>query len=211
MPPPLENGWFPHSRSPALGRARRTAILFIMEAVLLSALVRWANFYVIVGSSAGALTGLQFVVVALIAQSGGTTSKREIRAFGTPTVIHFCAALLISVVMNIPWLAVSHLAACLVVLAIVGLIYSLTVIVHARKSTGYQPDAEDWFWYAALPVLAYVMLGVAAILVWMLAAWSLFAIAAISVLFLFMGIRNSWDTVTYVALKHGQRSSERGE
>jgi hypothetical protein len=57
-----------------------------------------------VGSSAGALTGLQFVVIALIAQSGGTTSKREIRAFGTPTVIHFCAALVISVVMNIPWL-----------------------------------------------------------------------------------------------------------
>ena len=75
-----------------------------MEALLLSALARWANFYVIVGSSAGALTGLQFVVIALMAQSGGTTSQREIRAFGTPTVLHFCAALVISVVMNIPWL-----------------------------------------------------------------------------------------------------------
>jgi hypothetical protein len=179
-----------------------------MEAVLLSALARWANFYVIVGSSAGALTGLQFVVVALIAQAGRTTTKREIRAFGTPTVIHFCAALVISVVMNIPWLAVSHLAASLAVLAIIGLVYSLTVIVHARKST-YQPDTEDWFWYAGLPVLAYVMLGVAAILVWKLAVWSLFLIAALSVLFLFMGIRNSWDTVTYVALKHTQRSGER--
>jgi hypothetical protein len=182
-----------------------------MEAVLLSALARWPNFYVIVGSSAGALTGLQFVVVALIAQSGGTTSKREIRAFGTPTVIHFCATLVISVVMNVPWLAVSPLAVCLAVLAIVGLIYSLTVIAHAGRSTGYQPDAEDWFWYAGLPVLAYVMLGVAATLAWMLAVWSLFLIAAISVLFLFMGIRNSWDTVTYVALKHTQRSGHRGE
>jgi hypothetical protein len=181
-----------------------------MEAVLLSALARWANFYVIVGSSAGALTGLQFVVIALIAQSGGTTSKREIRAFGTPTVIHFCAALVISVVMNIPWLAVSHLNACLAALAIIGLVYSLTVIVHARKAT-YQPDAEDWFWYAGLPVLAYVMLGVAAILMWMLALWSLFLIAAISVLFLFMGIRNSWDTVTYVALKRAPRPGDRVE
>jgi hypothetical protein len=181
-----------------------------MEAALLSALARWANFYVIVGSSAGALTGLQFVVIALIAQSGGTTSKREIRAFGTPTVIHFCAALVISVVMNIPWLGGSHLAACLGALAIVGLIYSLTVIVHAKKST-YQPDTEDWFWYAGLPVCAYVMLGVAAVLVWTLAVPSLFVIAAISVLFLFMGIRNSWDTVTYVALKHAQRSGERRE
>jgi hypothetical protein len=55
------------------------------------------------------------------------------------------------------------------------------------------------------------VLGVAASLAWFLAAWSLFIIAAISVLFLFMGIRNSWDTVTYVALKHGQRSGGRGE
>jgi len=83
-----------------------------MEAALLSALAPLANFYVIMGSSAEALTGLQFVVVALIAQSGGTTSKREIRGFGRPTEIHFCAALVISAVMNIPWLAVSHLAAC---------------------------------------------------------------------------------------------------
>lgn len=182
-----------------------------MEAALLSALARWANFYVIVGSSAGALTGLQFVVIALIAQSGGATSRREIRAFGTPTVIHFGAALLISFIMNIPWLAVSHLAACLGALALIGLVYSLTVIVHARKSTGYHPDAEDWFWYAGLPVLAYVMLGVAAIVAWSRAAWSLFLIAAISVAFLFMGIRNSWDTVTYVALSHARRSGEHGE
>lgn len=98
-------------------------------------------------------------------------------------MIHFCAALVISVVMTIPWLAVSHLAACLAALAIIGLTYSLTVIVHARKSTGYQPDAGDLFWYAGLPVLAYLMLGVAAILVWTFAVWSLFLVAAISVLF----------------------------
>jgi hypothetical protein len=182
-----------------------------MEAALLSALARWANFYVIVGSSAGALTGLQFVVIALIAQSGGATSRREIRAFGTPTVVHFCAALVISVVMNIPWLAVSHLGVCLATVAIVGMIYSLTVIVHARKQTGYQPDAEDWFWYAALPVLAYVVLGVAAISAWLPAEWSLFLIAAMSVLFLFMGIRNSWDTVTYIAIQQGHGSRESAE
>ena len=53
----------------------------------------WRNFYVIVGSSAGALIGLQFVVITLIAakpipgadaQTGG--------AFATPTVVHFGVA-----------------------------------------------------------------------------------------------------------------------
>ena len=33
----------------------------------MTALVGWENFYVIVGSSAGALIGLQFVVITLIA------------------------------------------------------------------------------------------------------------------------------------------------
>ena len=32
------------------------------------ALTEWENFYVIVGSSAGALIGLQFVVITLIAE-----------------------------------------------------------------------------------------------------------------------------------------------
>ena len=35
----------------------------------MSLLAAWQNFYVIVGSSAGALIGLQFVVITLIADS----------------------------------------------------------------------------------------------------------------------------------------------
>ena len=40
-----------------------------MEEAVLSPLTQWESFYVIVGSSAGALTGLQFVVIALIAEA----------------------------------------------------------------------------------------------------------------------------------------------
>ena len=62
-------------------------------------LAPWESFYVIVGSSAGALTGLQFVVLALIADAEAavavSSNMLEIRAFGTPTVVHFCAVLFI--------------------------------------------------------------------------------------------------------------------
>jgi hypothetical protein len=61
-------------------------------------LAGWANFYVIIGSSAGALTGLQFVVITLIAQARRPASRQDLRAFGTPAVVHFCAALLVSAV-----------------------------------------------------------------------------------------------------------------
>src|SRR5436190_24376937 len=39
----------------------------------------WENFYVIVGSSAGALTGLQFVVMALIPDSPTQAGEHEIK------------------------------------------------------------------------------------------------------------------------------------
>jgi len=40
-----------------------------MEQATLLPLAGWANFYVIIGSSGGALTGLQFVVMTLVAES----------------------------------------------------------------------------------------------------------------------------------------------
>ena len=77
-----------------------------MEEAAVSALSRWENFYVIVGSSAGALTGLQFVVIALIAETEALGGVQEIRAFGTPTIVHFCVSLLIAaiVISVILWL-----------------------------------------------------------------------------------------------------------
>src|SRR5213079_244843 len=47
----------------------------------------WESFYVIIGSSAAALTGLQFVVVVLGAEA--RSIGPEVGAFGTPTVIHY--------------------------------------------------------------------------------------------------------------------------
>src|SRR3954463_15457830 len=66
-------------------------------------LTQWENFYVIVGSSAGALTGLQFVVMTLIAESSISGGMSGVRAFGTPTIVHFCAVLLVSAIISAPW------------------------------------------------------------------------------------------------------------
>src|SRR5256885_13996778 len=71
-------------------------------------LAPWESFYVIVGSSAGALTGLQFVVIALIAVAEAAASMLEVRAFGTPTVVHFCAVLFISAELSAPWPGLFH-------------------------------------------------------------------------------------------------------
>ena len=78
---------------------------------LAPSLEAWGNFYVIVGSSAGALTGLQFVVMTLIAQTDMARGRGEsISAFGTPNVVHFCAALPVMayLVLLVAGLALGH-------------------------------------------------------------------------------------------------------
>src|SRR5258708_1086329 len=65
----------------------------------MTALSGWENFYVIVGSSAGALIGLQFVVMSLLA--GMALTRDDAHAgdtFTTPTVVHFGVVLLLSAV-----------------------------------------------------------------------------------------------------------------
>ena len=62
-------------------------------------LAGWEN----VGSSAAALIGLQFAMIALINDTRIRTNPGTISAFGTPTVVHLGGALLVSAVMSAPW------------------------------------------------------------------------------------------------------------
>jgi hypothetical protein len=149
----------------------------------------WENFYVIVGSSAGALTGLQFVVMTLIAEGRVTGSMHEISAFGTPTIVHFCVALLIAAIASCPWQTLSAPAVALAACGFAGMLYILNAARHARQGKNYKPDLEDWMWYSWLPLLAYFFLFVAALLLARHSTFASFSIAAISLALLFLGIR----------------------
>ena len=164
----------------------------------MTALDGWENFYVIVGSSGGALTGLQFVVIALVAEISERRSSREIDAFGTPTVVHFCAALFICAVLSAPWQTLWGPAIVLGCSGLFGVVYAIVVGIRARRQNSYKPVLEDWLWHVALPFIAYADLLAAGITVQQHATPALFAVAASSLLLLFIGIHNSWDTVTYI-------------
>ena len=109
--------------------------MMLQEAATASVLSAWESFYVIVGSSGAALTGLQFVVIALVHDLHAPTSSDTIDAFATPTVVHF----------------------------------SLVLRRHAAEA--------------------------------------LFTVGAATVLLLFVGIHNAWDTVTYLTLTPPERSA----
>src|SRR5712672_3432889 len=59
------------------------------------AFAEWESFYVIVGTAAAALIGLQFVVMTLIADRPQITTAEAGAAFATPTIVHFSAVLLL--------------------------------------------------------------------------------------------------------------------
>lgn len=165
-----------------------------------AALSAWESFYVIVGSSSAALTGLQFVVIALIHDTQFRTGTREIAAFGTPTIVHLCAVLLISAILSAPWPALTQAAIALGAVGLAGLGYAFLTFMRARATVGYKPVLEDWIWHVIFPKIAYLAVLVAAIVIGAHETGALFALAGASLLLLFTGIHNAWDTVTFIAL-----------
>lgn len=174
-----------------------------MEPVALSPFTAWESFYVIIGSSAAALTGLQFVVVALGAEARSIRDP-ELGAFGTPTIVHFCAVLLIAAILSAPWRGIATPALVLVLCGAAGIAYTLIVVRRAFWQTGYIPVMEDWLWHGLFPLLAYAALLVATLELPADPTHWLFVIAATALLLLFIGIHNAWDAVTFIAMGHAQ-------
>jgi hypothetical protein len=164
----------------------------------MTSLSAWENFYVIVGSSAGALIGLQFVVITLIAampRRAGTAQAGA--AFSTPNVVHFGSVLLLAGILCAPWEAISPAAILWGVLGLSGIVYEIVVARRMRTQSVYKPVFEDWLFHVVLPFAAYTALAVAAFAAGSHLRGALFGIGAAALLLLFVGIHNAWDAVTY--------------
>ncbi len=115
----------------------------------------WEAYYGIVGSSAGALAGLQFVVLTLLTEAGLTRDSGETpSAFGSPNVVHFCTALLVSAVLSAPWHHVGPPAVAVALTGLGGCLYTIAVMRRALRQQGYEPVLEDWMGHGVLPFLA---------------------------------------------------------
>jgi len=164
----------------------------------MTALAGWENFYVIVGSSAGALIGLQFVVMALIAgMPRGPGAAQASSAFATPNIIHFGSVLMLSAALCAPWHRISGAAVSCGLLGLCGVVYEIIVTRRMRIQTAYQPVFEDWLFHVLLPLAAYTILAISAYTALTHAREALFGVAAAALVLLFIGIHNAWDAVTY--------------
>ncbi|HUN71342.1 MAG TPA: hypothetical protein VMU52_03445 [Steroidobacteraceae bacterium] len=183
------------------------------------ALADWQSFYVLVGSSAGALTGLTFVVITISAERGedtgsATTRLTGTRVFITPTAVHFGAALWLSALLCVPGQTALTLGVLLAVTGVAGLIYCGTVVSRMLgfSSGAYKPFSSDWIWNGVLPVLAYLALAVTGCALPFQAAAALYSVSGAVLLLLFIGIHNAWDVVVWMTTeRHAHRERQRQE
>ncbi len=174
-----------------------------MQETVLSPLATWQNFYVIIGTAAATLTGLTFVTITLLAGVRGRVSvaSEASATFNTPNVVHFGAALLIAALLSAPWQALWPVSLLLGLAGLVGVSYVLIVLRRVLRQTDYQPVLEDWLGHTVLPLVSYTALVVAALVLPGQPAPALFVIAAAMLLLLFIGIHNTWDNMTYIAIE----------
>ncbi len=184
-----------------------------MQETLLSLLTAWHTFYSIVGSAAATLMGLVFVVISLIAglRTRVPSSGSGIAVFGTPNVVHFGTVLLVAAMLSAPWPVFWPIGLLLGLAGLGGIAYIIVVLWRAyHLGRNYQLVLEDWVWHITLPFVSYTALIVAALVLLTYPTPALFLIAAATVLFLFIGIHNAWDSVTFTTLmlSHNQNKSQ---
>lgn len=176
-----------------------------MQEVTASPLTAWESFYVIVGSSAGALTGLQFVVLAFVAERRMRVTIDTIEAFATPPIVHFSCVLFLAALLSAPWPTLHLVAISTGLMGAFGCIYTTIVLRRAVRQEGYEPVVEDWIWHVILPMLKYAMLLAAAVMMTVHQTIAMFMIGWASLALLFIGIHDAWDTVTWSAAQTAQQ------
>ena len=161
----------------------------------------WENFYVIVGTTAGGLTGLTFVVIALVRDANKVTPA-GLGAFVTPTIVHFGEVLALAAFLSMPHQNPLSLSIGFGVAGAAGLLYTGYITAGIRRQAiNYVPVLEDWTFNVIVPGLVYAVLLAAAFTVRMWPAPTLFAVASVALVTLFVGVHNAWDIAVWMTTR----------
>ena len=161
----------------------------------------WHDFYLLVGTAAATLVGLMFVAATLGASVFSEQNRHALQAFISPTVVSFATALFVCIGVMIPsqtWLSLGLL---MTAGSIAGLVYAGRVWVQMIVRRRFHVDAIDRMFYATIPLLGYVLILGAGILLLLDKAWSAEVTAAALVVLMFAGIRNAWDMTTWIMMR----------
>jgi hypothetical protein len=161
----------------------------------------WESFYIIVGPTAGALIGIMFVVATLTAGMDATRRKRGAQIYISPIVFHFAVIVIVSAITAVPDIPPVATGVMLALCAGAGLLYAATTAIRVftvRIDTTGPIDRSDKFFYGILPPLVYAAFAAAVATIWVAPPHAPYAIGAVMVALLFLGVRNAWDLATFL-------------
>jgi hypothetical protein len=161
----------------------------------------WHDFYVLAGTAAATLVGLMFVAASIGSSIFKEEHRAPMKAFITPTVVHFTSVLFTSLVVTIPTHSWRSLAGLLGAGGLAGSIYCGRILVQIIIRHSFNVDLIDRMFYALIPVLGYVLVLVSAVLLLVQSAASANLIAAALLTLLLAGIRNAWDMTVWIVLR----------
>ena len=169
---------------------------------------KWDSFYVIVGSAAGALIGLQFVVMTLVASRPAARAQEAGAAFATPTIIHFSAVLFLAALLRAPWQTTNIVSALWGLTGLGGIAYAVIVGRRMRNQTVYQPELEDWLFHVVLPFAGYGILAISPFAASSHIREALFGVGTAALMLLLVSIHNAWDGIAYHVFVGMKRNSD---
>jgi hypothetical protein len=77
-----------------------------------------------------------------------------------------------------------------------------------RTQGAYQPEFEDWLFHLVLPIAAYALLALSALVAPSHTREGLFGVGAAVLLLLFIGIHNAWDAIAYQVLVNMRKAKD---
>lgn len=158
----------------------------------------WETFYLMVGSSAGALIGLLFVVITLTGEIDPAKATIAQRTFMSPTVFHFVTVLIISCAAVVTVLPAPAMALSIAVPAVIGTLNSLAALLRLSSGKLAAPHWTDYIYYGVLPTIGHLWLLLAAWAVWQGVTWAAYSVALGAMALLLLGIRDAWDLATWL-------------
>lgn len=161
----------------------------------------WENYYLMIGSAAGALIGLMFIVITLTAGRERDQTERGKHLYTSPIVWHLAIVMLLSGGAAAPTMTPKLFGAVSGGVALLGIGWSVRSAVGIRhdQMTGPKDSLFDMWWYGIIPGVVYVGLAAAAVMMLAGSAWAESAIAADLMALLLVSIHAEWDLVTFLA------------
>jgi len=157
----------------------------------------WHEFYSLIGTAAAALVALLFVAASIGA--GYLSAKRgsPTRTFTSPIVFHYTYVLFVSLVGLVPVNTDASLAVIVGIAAVIGLTYSIFVLIGVMRSSA--ADIDDRLGYGAGPAAGYAAAFAASVFIFERSSVGPPLLAGALILLLLVNIRNAWDLTVFFA------------